>query len=87
MVIVDLALIGLAVTLEPIPVIAFILTLSAMEGAKKSAAYILGWMASRVVVIGNVILITGRKPPKPKTAPCNAELGIKLGDSIYLIVT
>jgi hypothetical protein len=43
-------------------------------------------MASRVVVIGSVI-VTGGKPPKPKTAPSNAELGIKLGDSIYLIVT
>ncbi len=87
MAIVDPALIGTAVTLQPIPITAFIRTLSAIEGAKKGAACILGWMASLVVVIGSVILITGRKPSKPKAAPSTAALGILLGDSNYLIVT
>ncbi len=86
MVVVDLVLIGLAVTLEPIPLIAFILTLSAQRGANKGAAFILGWMASLVVVIGGVILITGGKPPRPKTAPSNAALGIKIALGVILIL-
>ena len=86
MVVVDLILIGLAVTLEPIPIIAFILTLSAIRGAQKGAAFILGWLASLVVVIGGVILVTGGKPPRPKTAPSNAALGIKIALGVILIL-
>lgn len=43
-------------------------------------------MASLVVVIGGVILITGGKPPRPKTAPSNAALGIKIALGVILIL-
>ena len=41
----DLLLIGLAITLEPFPVTAFILILSAQKGTIKGLAFILGWLA------------------------------------------
>jgi hypothetical protein len=41
----DLVLIGLGITLEPFPLIAFILVLSAEKGIWKGLAFLLGWLA------------------------------------------
>ena len=43
----NLLLIGLAITLEPFPLTAFILVLSAEKGIWKGLAFILGWLACR----------------------------------------
>src|ERR1022692_2552071 len=75
----DLLLIGLAITLEPFPVTAFILILSADKGTRKGLAFILGWLACLVVVM------TGAKPPAPNTAPSTAALAVKLAVGIVLI--
>ena len=48
----DLLLIGLGITLEPFPLMAFILVLSARKGIWKGLAFILGWLACLVAVIG-----------------------------------
>src|SRR6516225_11128877 len=68
-VVLDLLLIGLAITLEPFPLTAFILVLSAEKGIWKGLAFILGWLACLVVVIASVIAATQNNPPKPNTAP------------------
>ena len=81
----DLLLIGLAITLEPFPVTAFILILSAEKGTRKGLAFILGWLACLVVVIAAVVLVTGGKPPAPSTAPSTAALAVKLALGIVLI--
>ena len=52
----DLLLIGLAITLEPFPITAFILILSAQKGTIKGLAFILGWLACLVAVIAAVVL-------------------------------
>jgi threonine/homoserine/homoserine lactone efflux protein len=85
-VVLDLLLIGLAITLEPLPVTAFILVLSAEKGTRKGLAFILGWLACLIVVIAAVILATGGKPPKPQTAPSTAVLAVKLALGIVLVV-
>jgi threonine/homoserine/homoserine lactone efflux protein len=85
-VILDLILIGLAVTLEPIPLTAFILILSARRGSVKGLEFIFGWLLSLVVVIAGVVLVTGGKPPKPKTAPSTAVLAVKLAIGVVLIL-
>ncbi|HJY95648.1 MAG TPA: GAP family protein [Streptosporangiaceae bacterium] len=82
----DLLLIGLGITLEPFPVTAFILVLSAEKGIFKGLAYILGWLACLVAVIAAVILATGNSPPRPQTVPSNAALAVKLGLGIVLIL-
>jgi hypothetical protein len=82
----DLVIIGLATTLEPIPITGFILTLSAKRGAMKGAAFILGWMGSLVVVIGAVLLLTDGSPPKPKTAPSTTVLAIKAAVGVGLVL-
>jgi threonine/homoserine/homoserine lactone efflux protein len=85
-VVLDLLLIGLAITLEPFPVTAFILILSAEQGTRKGLAFILGWLACLIVVIAAVVLVTGGNPPRPSTAPSTAALAVKLALGIVLIL-
>ncbi len=73
----DLVIIGLAITLEPLTLVAFILILSSQQGIRKGLAFILGWMACLVAVIAAVVLVTGGKPPAPNTAPSTAALVVK----------
>ncbi len=82
----DLLLIGLAISLEPFPLTAFILILSAEKGSMKGLAFILGWLACLVAVIAAVILATGNQPPKPSTAPSTAALAVKLALGLLLIL-
>jgi threonine/homoserine/homoserine lactone efflux protein len=76
-VVLHLIVIGLAITLEPLTLVAFILILSAEKGVRKGLAFVLGWMACLVAVIAAVILLTGGKPPRPHTAPSTAALVVK----------
>jgi hypothetical protein len=81
----DLVIIGLAITLEPLTLVAFILILGAEKGLWKGLAFILGWTACLVAVIAVVVLLTGGKPPKPNTAPSTAALVIKAALGALLI--
>ncbi|MGD0937750.1 MAG: GAP family protein, partial [Streptosporangiaceae bacterium] len=72
----DLVIIGLAIALEPFPLTAFILLLSAEKGIWKGLAFVLGWLACLVIVIAAVLLTTGGKPPAPSTAPSTAALAV-----------
>jgi hypothetical protein len=73
----DLVIIGLAITLEPLTIVAFILILGAQQGTRKGLAFVLGWMACLVAVIAAVVLVTGGNPPQPHTAPSTAALVVK----------
>jgi threonine/homoserine/homoserine lactone efflux protein len=84
-VVLNLLLIGLAITLEPFPLTAFILVLSAEKGIWKGLAFILGWLACLLVVIAAVIAATGNNPPKPQTVPSDAALAVKLAIGVVLI--
>jgi hypothetical protein len=85
-VVLDLLLTGLAIAVEPFPLTAFILILSAEKGTRKGLAFILGWLACLVAVIAAVILTTSGHPPKPQTAPSTAVLAIKLALGVLLIL-
>ncbi len=84
--ILDLLLIGLVITLEPIPLTAFILVLSSKGGVRKGATFIFGWLASLAIVVTGTVLITGNKPPKPSTAPSLAALAVKLAIGAVLVL-
>ena len=86
MIVLSLVLIGLAITLEPIPLTAFILILAAEGGVRKGAAFIFGWLVSLVIVIAFTVLVTGNNPPKPSTAPSLAALAAKLAIGAGLVV-
>jgi threonine/homoserine/homoserine lactone efflux protein len=85
-VIIDLLLIGLVITLEPIPLTAFILVLASKGGVRKGAAFIFGWLISLAIVVAGTVLVTGNKPPKPNTAPSLAALSVKIAIGAVLLV-
>jgi threonine/homoserine/homoserine lactone efflux protein len=85
-VVLDLLLIGLAIALEPFPLTAFILLLTAEKGVWKGLAFILGWLACLVAVIAAVFVATGNNPPKPQTVPSDAALAVKLAVGVVLIL-
>ncbi len=55
----DLFLIGLVVTLEPIPLTAMILLLATEGGLLKGLGYVLGWMLTLVAIVALTVLVTG----------------------------
>jgi hypothetical protein len=86
MLVLSLVLIGLAITLEPIPLTAFILILASRGGVRKGAAFIFGWLLSLVTVIAVTVLVTGNNPPKPNTTPSLAALAAKLAIGAGLLL-
>ncbi|RSS53321.1 GAP family protein [Streptomyces sp. WAC01280] len=84
--ILDLFLIGLAIALYPIPVMAFVLVVSAPRGVYKGLAFIIAWLACLVAVIAMVLLFTGGQPPAPRSPPSIAALAATLVIGLSLIV-
>ena len=83
----NLILIGLAVTLDPLPLTAFLIVLPSERGLRKGAAFVFGWLVSLAIVVTITVLATGNNPPKPSTAPSLAALAVKivLGAILVLI--
>ncbi|MCZ4096947.1 GAP family protein [Streptomyces sp. So13.3] len=82
----DLILIGLAITLYPLPIMAFVLVLSSPGGVWKGLAFILAWLACLVAVIAAVLLLTGGEPPAPRSPPSTAALAAKLAIGVSLVL-
>jgi hypothetical protein len=85
-VILDLLLIGLVITLEPIPVTAFLLILLSKGGTRKGAAFIFGWLLSLATVVAITVLATANKPPQPNTAPSLGALAAKMAIGVALVL-
>ena len=83
--ILDLVLIALAITLQPLPLVVFILILSADGGLRRGLVFLLGWLFSLVVIIGVAVAITGGKPVQAHSAPSTAGLAIKLAIGVFLV--
>jgi hypothetical protein len=81
----DLFLIGLVVTLEPIPLTAMILLLAAERGILKGLGFTLGWLFTLVAIVAATVLLTGGKPLVPQSAPSTAALSIKLAIGVVLV--
>lgn len=84
--IIDLTIIGLAITLEPIPLTAFILILASERGTRKGAAFVFGWLVSLAVVVSVTVLATGNAPPKQNTAPSLGVLAVKITLGVVLLL-
>ncbi|MER5276706.1 GAP family protein [Streptomyces sp. NPDC002809] len=82
----DLVVIGLAINVGPLHNSAFILLLSAPRGVRKGLAFILAWLGCLVLVLAVVILLTGGKPPAPRSAPSTVALALKLALGIGMVV-
>jgi Sap, sulfolipid-1-addressing protein len=81
----DLMLIGLAVTLDPLPLTAFLIVLPSKGGVRKGAAFVFGWLVSLAIVVAVTVAATGDDPPKPATAPSLAALAIKVALGVVLV--
>ncbi|MFE5731940.1 GAP family protein [Streptomyces sp. NPDC056528] len=84
--VIDLILIGLAVALFPLPLMAFVLVLASSRGARKGVAFILAWLACLVAVTAAVLLLTGGQPPPPRSPPSVAALVATLLIGVGLVV-
>ena len=82
----DLVLIGLAITLDPLPLTAFTVLLPSQRGVRKGAAFVFGWLVSLAIVVTVTVLATGNNPPKPNTAPSLAALAAKIAIGALLVV-
>ncbi|MFI8487522.1 GAP family protein [Streptomyces rubrogriseus] len=82
----DLLVIGAAITLGPLHNSAFILLLSARHGLRRGLAFLLSWLANLVVVIACVVLLSGGRPPQHHSAPSTAAVAAKLAIGLALVV-
>lgn len=84
--VVDLIVIGTAITLGPLHNSAFVLLLSSRRGVHKGLAFLLSWLANLVAVVACVLLLTGGTPPVHHSSPSNAALAAKLAIGVGLVV-
>ncbi|MEV1051943.1 GAP family protein [Streptomyces sp. NPDC049887] len=82
----DLLLIAVAITLDPLPIMAFVLVLSSYRGVWRGLAFILAWLACLVAVIAMVLLFTGGQPPPPRSPPSTVALAAKLAIGVGLVL-
>lgn len=82
----DLLLIALAITLDPLPLMAFVLVVASARGVWKGLSFILGWLACFVTVIALVLTLTGGNPPQLGSSPSTAALVGKLVAGLALVL-
>ncbi|MFF9161906.1 GAP family protein [Streptomyces longwoodensis] len=82
----DLLVIGTAITLGPLHNSAFILLLSARRGVRLGLAFLLSWLANLVAVVAVVVLLTGGQPPARHSAPSTAGIAAKLAIGVALVL-
>jgi threonine/homoserine/homoserine lactone efflux protein len=85
-VVLNLMLIGLAVTLDPLPLTAFMIVLPSKGGTRKGAAFVFGWLVSLAIVVTITVAATRNNPPKPATAPSLAALAVKIAIGVVLVM-
>ncbi|WRZ95127.1 GAP family protein [Streptomyces sp. NBC_01007] len=82
----DLLVIGTAITLGPLHNSAFILLLSSRRGVRQGLAFLLSWLANLIVVIACVVLLTGGQPPARHSVPSTATIAVKLAIGLALVL-
>ncbi|MFJ3634446.1 GAP family protein [Streptomyces sp. NPDC090112] len=82
----DLVVIGTAVTLGPLHNSAFILLLSSRRGTRQGLAFLLSWLADLVAVIACVMLLTGGQPPARNSTPSTVAIAAKLAIGVALVL-
>ncbi|MET7441669.1 GAP family protein [Streptomyces sp. NPDC005496] len=82
----DLVVIGTAISLGPLHNSTFILLLSARSGVRLGLAFLLSWLANLVAVIAVVVLLTGGQPPARHSTPSTAAIAAKLAIGLGLVL-
>ena len=81
----DLVLIGSAIAVDPLPLMAFFVVLPSQRGVRKGAAFVSGWLVSMGIVVAVTVLATGNSPPRPDTVPSLAGLAVKIAIGVFLV--
>jgi hypothetical protein len=81
----DLVLLALAIAVDPLPLTAFILVLSATGGTWKGAGFLLGWVLSLIGVVVLTLLLTGGQPLRAGTVPSQAALVTRILVGAWLL--
>ncbi|MEV8529084.1 GAP family protein [Streptomyces sp. NPDC052000] len=84
--VVDLLVIGTAITLGPLHNSAFILLLASRRGVRKGLVFLLSWLANLVAVVACVMLLTGGTPPDRHSTPSTAAIAAKLAIGAGLLL-
>jgi hypothetical protein len=84
-VLLDLFLIGMVVTVEPIPLTGMILVLATERGLLKGLGYVLGWLLTLVAIVALTVLVTDGKPLIPNSNPSTAALAVKLAVGVVVV--
>ncbi|MDQ0605450.1 Ca2+/H+ antiporter [Streptomyces canus] len=82
----DLVVIGTAITLGPLHNSAFILLLSSRRGVRQGLAFLLSWLANLIAVIAVVVLLTGGQPPARHSVPSTGAIAAKLAIGLALVL-
>jgi hypothetical protein len=75
----DLLIIGLAISLDPLPLSSLFVLLPSKRGVVKGAAFSLGWLVSLVIVVAITVSATGNESPKSNTRSLAGCLGSQGG--------
>lgn len=82
----NLVVIGTAISLGPLHNSAFILLLSSRRGVRQGLAFLLSWLANLITVIAVVVLLTGGQPPARHSVPSTAAISAKLAIGVALML-
>ncbi|MFI7353874.1 GAP family protein [Streptomyces avidinii] len=82
----DLVVIGTAITLGPLHNSAFILLLSSRRGVRQGLAFLGSWLANLIAVIACVMLLTGGQPPDRHSVPSTTAIAAKLVIGVALVL-
>lgn len=81
----DLLIIGIAIALDPLPLIPFILVLTSRRGTAKGAAFIVGWLLSLSAITVATLLLTGGESPESGSLPSDAALAVRIAIGVGLV--
>ncbi len=83
--VITLIIIAIAIALDPLPLVAFILLLTAKRGVRKGAAFLFGWFLSLAVIVAGTIALSGVQPPAHGSAPAWVSIALKLAAGLVLL--
>ena len=80
-----LIVIALAIAFDPLPLVPFILLLTAKRGVVKGAMFLVGWFLSLAAIVVVTLLATGGTPPAHGSLPAWVALAAKLVIGLFLL--
>jgi threonine/homoserine/homoserine lactone efflux protein len=81
----DLIALGVLITIEPLPVIGFIVVLSTDRGVRNGAAFIAGWILCLIAIVVATVAVTGGKPPSSGSTPSQAVDVLTIAIGAFLL--